>query len=391
MAATHSKPLVWAEVNLALLQKNLSIIRSYLGGHTKILGVVKSDAYGHGACAIGKFLATQGIDFLGVGRVEEGIELRKAGIEIPILVMGLSLTSDAETIVQYRLTPMVCDLQLADALQQYCNIYQSDLKIHIRIDTGRGGIGVLPEHFENLLLQIVTRKRLRIEGIFVHPVSAYQEDQKELQAEITAFNHCVACATANGVPISLVHVASSPGIIRFPEVNYAMVRTGTALLGLPSFKDQNMNGLEPVMQLKTRILKISSLSGLLSLGYTCRVNHAEPLKIAVLPIGYGDAPFLMYLRDGEVLVKGKRAHILGKPCMGHLLIDVTRIPDIAAADEVVVFGQQQDQYLSVAEQAEKSGVAAICCESLCMLEKQVKRIYSGEVSLPVDAEIRGRI
>lgn len=387
MPDTKSPPPVWAEIDLTILQKNLAVIRSYLGGHTKLLGVVKHDAYGHGARAIAKFLGANGIDFLGVGRVEEGIELRKAGIDTPILVMGPALAGDAQNIVRYRLTPTVCGLELADTLQQYCDACGSHLDIHLRIDTGRGGIGILPEHFESLLSKIVTKQRLRIEGLFAHLVSAYRGEHERLKAEIADFNRCVACAASNGVAIPLIHVLSSPGIVMVPEANFTMVRIGTALLGLPSFKGRNMNGLEPVMQFKTRILKISRLSGWVTLGYTCRIKQDEALKVAVLPIGYGDAPFLMFLKDGEVLVKGKRARILGKPCMGNLLIDVTGIPDIAVDDEVVVFGKQQDQVVSVAELAEKSGIDTICCESLCMLGKQVKRMYTDGTPLQIEAGV----
>ena len=374
MPVTAANPPVWAEINLTILQKNLAIIRSDLG-RAKLLAVVKHDAYGHGAREIAAFLTANGIDYLGVGRVEEGIELRKAGIGAPILVMGYSWADDAAAIVRHQLTPMVCDLDLADALQHFCKVYQSDLKIHIRVDTSRGGLGVLPEQFESLLLKILTRKRLRVEGIFTHLASAYRGEREWIAAEITAFLRCVACATSHDVPIPLVHASSSPGMMRVPEAHYSMVRIGTALLGLPSFRNQPMNGLEPIMQLKTRIQKISRLSGLLTLGYNCRVKQDGVLKVAVLPLGYGDAPFLMHLRDGEVLVKGGRARILAKPGMGNLLIDVTPIPDVAENDEVVIFGAQQGQAVSVAELAEKSAIDTTCCESLCMLGKQVKRLY----------------
>jgi alanine racemase len=375
MSIDNSKPLAWAEINLTLLQKNLNIIRSYLDGHTKLLGVVKHDAYGHGACAIAKFLAANGIDYLGVGRVAEGIELRQAGIATPILVMGLSFAGEAESIVRHQLTPTVCDPEFADALQQYCDVYQSNLKIHIRVDTGRGGIGVHPEHFESFLLQIIAKKRLRIEGIFTHLISAYRGERESVTTEIADFNRCVACAAANDVQIPLQHAASSPGILRVPEANFTMVRSGTALWGLPSFPGQKMDGLQPIMQLKSRILNISRLSGLAMLGYTCPVKLEGDLKVAVLPLGYGDASFLIYLKNGEVLVKGRRVRILGQPCMGHLLLDVTPFPEIAVGDETVVFGKQQGQSVSVTELAEKSGVTLQCCESLCMVGKQVTRLY----------------
>ncbi|MGD8400961.1 MAG: alanine racemase, partial [Bacillota bacterium] len=266
MPIVQSQPLVWAEINLTLLQKNLTLIRSYLGGHTKLLGVVKHDAYGHGACVIAKFLAENGIDYLGVGRVAEGVELREAGITLPILVMGLSLAGEAERIIRYQLTPTVGDREFADALQYACDVYQSDLPIHIRVDTSRSGIGVLPEHFESLLLQISAKKRLRVEGVFTHPVSTYQGEREWIKAEIDAFNRCVVRAVVHGISIPLQHVASSPGILRFPEAHFTMVRSGTALWGLPSFPNQKMDGLQPIMQLKTRILNIGRLSGLLTPG-----------------------------------------------------------------------------------------------------------------------------
>jgi alanine racemase len=378
MAVAQSYPLVWAEINLTLLQKNLAIIRSYLGGHTKLLGVVKHDAYGHGACVIAKFLAANGIDYLGVGRVAEGVELREAGITLPILVMGLSLAGEAERIVRYQLTPAVGDREFADALQHACDVYQNDLQIHIRVDTSRSGIGVLPDHFESLLLQINAKKRLRVEGVFTHPVSSYQEEREWMKAEIDAFNRCIVRAAVHGISIPLRHVASSPGILRFPEAHFTMVRSGTALWGLPSFPGQKMDGLQPIMQLKARILNISRLSGLLAPGYTCLVKRDGDLLAAVLPLGYGDAPFLMNLKNGEVLVRGRRARILGHPCMGHLLLDVTRIPKVAAGDEVVVFGRQQGQSVGVAELAEKADITLQRCESLCMLGKQITRFYVEE-------------
>jgi alanine racemase len=378
MPIAQSQPLVWTEINLTILQKNLAIIRSYLGGNTKLLGVVKHDAYGHGACVIAKFLAANGIDYLGVGRATEGLELRKAGITIPILVMGFSLAGEAERIVRYQLTPTVCDREFAAALQHACDMCQCDVKIHIRVDTSRSGIGVLPEHFESLLMQINANQRLRVEGIFTHPISIYQGERERIKAELDTFNRCVARAAAHGISIPLQHAVSSPGIFRIPQAHLTMVRSGTALWGLPSFPNQKMNGLQPIMQLKTIILNISRLSGLLTPGYTCPMKPDGDLLAAVLPLGYGDAPFLMDLKDGEVLVRGRRVRILGRPCMGHLLLDVTRIPQIAAGDEVVVFGRQRDRSVGVAELAEKSGIALQRCESLCMLGKQITRFYVGE-------------
>jgi alanine racemase len=378
MPIVQSQPLVWAEINLTLLQKNLAIIRSYLGGHTKLLGVVKHDAYGHGACVIAEFLAANGIDYLGVGRVAEGVELRQAGITIPILVMGFSLAGEAERIIRYQLTPTVGDREFADALQHACDVRQSNVKIHIRVDTSRSGIGVLPEHFESLLLQINANQRLRVEGVFTHPASIYQGRRKRIKAELDMFNRCIARATAHGISVPLQHAVSSPGIFRIPQAHMTMVRCGTALWGLPSFPNQKMNGLQPIMQLKTRILNIGRLSGLITPGYTCPVQRDGDMLAAVLPLGYGDAPFLMDLKDGEVLVRGRRVRILGQPCMGHLLLDVTGISKIAVGDEVVVFGRQRGRSVGVAELAEKAGIALQRCESLCMLGKQITRVYVGE-------------
>lgn len=366
---------VWAEIDLKALKKNVEFIRSLIDKDTKIMGVIKFNAYGHGAVEIGRVLLENGVHALGVAKAEEGIELRKAGIEDPILIMDMSFPEEAGEIVRYSLTPMVSSIELADALECCSSKEQKKTGIHIRVDTSMGNIGVQPADFKNFLKKIKMKKNLTIEGFFTHLVSVYRGDKEIIDTQMALFQELLFLLDEEEMSIPLIHASSSPGIFRLPEANFSMVRIGTSLYGLPSFKNQNLNGLEPVMQLKTRIVSLHSLQGIYSLGYTGSISINKYSKIAVIPVGYGDIPSLMFIKNGEVLVNGKIVPVLGKAFMGHMLIDVSRVPQADIGDEVVIFGRQLEQRITAEEIAEKSGAGVERCESICMFDRKIKRIY----------------
>ena len=369
---------LWSEINLSAINRNIQTIRKLININTKIMGVVKFDAYGHGAVEIGKSLVKNGIDALGVASTEEGIELRKAGIEAPILIMNMSLPDTAMEIIQYDLTPMVCSLNFVNELDTCSQKAQKKLGIHIRVDISDSNIGVKPEDFERFLKKVEKKKNLFVTGLFTHLISAYVGDIKVLVEEIKRFKQLLSFFNKESSDTMLVHALSSPGIFRLPEADFSMMRIGTSLFGLPSYKNQDMKDLEPVMQLKTRIIDICINGTQRHMEYTGVTAIKKNIRTGLIPVGYGYVPAFLFMRNGKVLVNGAKVSILGRAFMGHMIIDITQLPDVKIGDEVVIFGRQQDQYITVEEVAEKCGIDVEKCESICMMDRRIKHVYMEE-------------
>lgn len=370
---------VWAEIDLKTLKKNLRIIRSLISNTTKIMGVVKFDAYGHGAVNIGRVLVENGIDALGVASAEEGVQLRNSGIEAPILIMNKSLSEEVEEIVYYNLTPMVCSMDFAEELACCTQKTQKTLGVHVRVDTSDSNIGVKPKDFKGFVEKLKKKKNIYLNGIFTHIISAYTGDIRALEEEISLFKKTIAFFEQNSNYDLLIHAYSSPGIFKYSESQFPMIRTGTSLYGLPSFKHQDMKGLEPVMQLKSRIIDIHSNDSLKHMEYTGITELKGSVRTALVPVGYGYVPALIHMKDGNVLVNGVRVPVLGSAFMDHIIVDVSKLPNVKKGDEVVVFGRQSDQVISVQEVAEKCGISVERCESICLLNSKVKRVYVDSV------------
>jgi alanine racemase len=374
----------FAEIHLDAFRRNLGLVRTALGGKAKILAVVKADAYGHGAVPCARAALESGADQLGVGIIEEGIELRQHGITAPVLVLDSIFPNEIRDLIAHNLSVVVTTPSLATALSQ--EAAKTDGKIvglHIKIDTGMGRLGVLPDDFLPLLEHIRKCKNLVIEGVSTHFSSADDPDPDYTLKQLSRFNAILEAAKKAGASLPPAHCANSSALIKFPQTWLDLVRPGLILYGaLPSPALQpyaqrlfgnNNPLLLPVMHWKTRILQINRLpkGAFLSYGNTYRMTRDG--RIATLPIGYADGLSRRLSGKMQVLVHGRRSPQRGTICMDMCLVDVSHIPAAEVGDEVVIFGAQGGQTLTVEEVA--AWGETIPYEILCGVSKRVPRLH----------------
>ena len=361
----------WAEVNLDNLEYNFKKISSLLRPKTKILVTIKADAYGHGLIPVSKRLVASGVDFLGVASIDEGIKLRKAGIRIPILVLGLTLKKDIQPLFDFCLTPTICDEELALALDARARALNKKLALHIKVDTGMGRIGVLHDDAFALVKKVHKLKSIIIEGIFTHfPFADLNREFTDFQ--ISLFNKLVADLKKSGITIPLVHAANSIGLIDYKDSHFTMVRPGLVIYGLHPKEGLGIK-LKPVLSLKTRVIFIKQVPA----GYGISYGHAyitkRTTRIVTLPIGYGDGYPRNLSNLARVLIGGRRLCIAGRICMDQIMVDVGRQKP-KVGDEVVLIGRQGKQKITAEELAALSGT--IPYEIVCGLGSRIPRIYT---------------
>ena len=365
-----------AEIDLRAFRHNLQNLRNYLAPQTQIMAVVKADAYGHGAVPCARIAVASGADYLGAGVIEEGIELRKSGINTPILILGSIFANEVEDLVYYDLATILCNLPLAQALSKEGRKQNKIVSVHIKLDTGMNRLGVSPKYSTTLLDQIHNLPNLKVEGISTHFSSADNEDLSVTQVQIEKFR--TTLAKLKNVPI--VHCANTSALLRIPESHFNMVRPGLILYGsLPSpslnkVLSQKENHFQPVMQWKSQIILIKPIAKGQPISYSGSFTTRQNSLVATLPIGYADGLHRSLSNKIDVLIRGKRAPQIGNICMDMTLIDVTKIQGVAEGDEVVLFGEQEGQVIQVEEMAIKG--ETIPYEILCNVGKRVPRIYN---------------
>ncbi|MDD5477618.1 MAG: alanine racemase [Candidatus Omnitrophica bacterium] len=360
----------WAEVNLNNLEHNFREVKSLLGSRTKILVTVKADAYGHGLIPVAKRLSACGVDYLGVASIDEGIKLRKAGVKTPILLLGLILKKDIRPLFTYCLTPTVCDKEMASAINAKAAKLKKKINLHIKVDTGMGRIGVLPDGAFKLVKDIHQLKNIAIEGIFTHFAFA-DLDRKFTDYQINLFEKLVSDLEKSGIAIPLVHAANSIGLIDYKDSHFTMVRPGLVIYGLHPKEGLRIN-LKPVLSLKTRIVFIKQVPQGTGISYGRTYITKRPTRIITLPIGYGDGYPRNLSNLAWLLIGGRRFRIAGRICMDQIMVDVGNFkPKIG--DEVVLIGQQGRQKITAEELARLSGT--ISYEIVCGLGSRIPRIY----------------
>ena len=379
-----------AEIDLDAFRHHLRTIKSLVDPGA-MMAVVKADAYGHGAVPCAKAALEADADCLGVGILQEGIELRESGITAPILVLGGVFPNEIGDLIHHGLATSLSTNALANAINSEAERQGKTVGIHIKIDTGMGRLGVQPEDFACLLESVIHYKNLQIEGIFTHLASADEEDPATTRRQLSCFNKALEelqagklSAPLNQTGPLLIHSANTAGLLRFPESRYNMVRPGISLFGsLPSpvlnpildqqVKEKKLDPLRPVMRWKTRLLQVQNLRKGMAVSYGGRYVTERDSRIATLPLGYADGLSRRLSNNMEVLVKGKRVRQVGTICMDMCLIDVTAVPAVEAGEEAVIFGHQGDAVITVEELAKRC--ETIPYEILCAVGKRVPRIY----------------
>lgn len=362
----------WAEVNLKNLEHNFKEIKSRLRPETKILVTVKADAYGHGLIPVSKRLAANGADFLGAASIDEGIRLRKAGIKTPILILSLILKKDIQPLFSYDLIPTVCDEELASALNRKASARNKPIRLHIKVDTGMGRIGVSHDNAFRLVKKIHKLKFIIIDGIFTHFPFA-DINRKFTVFQINLFNKLVSDLKKSGIVIPLVHAANSIGLIDYRDSHFTMVRPGLVIYGLYPKQGLKIN-LKPVLSLKTRVIFIKQVPAGYGISYGHTYITKRRTRIATLPIGYGDGYPRNLSNLAWLLIGGRRLRVSGRICMDQIMVDVGA-QKLKIGDEVVLIGNQGKQKITAEELARLA--KTIPYEIVCGLGSRIPRIYIG--------------
>lgn len=338
------------------------------------MAVVKADAYGHGAIEVSQTLLGEGVERLGVFSLSEGLRLREAQISAPILILGPSLPEDTETIIEHNLTPCIFTMEMAQALSKTAAARGKRVKIHIKVNTGMWRIGVWAGEATQFIKEIFGLKNLELEGIFSHLATAYCPDKTYSYEQFELFCGVINRLKGEGIHIPIRHIASSAAILDLPEMDLDMVRPGIALYGLyPSRTASRQVKLLPVMEFKTRVVYLERVPKGSGISYGRTYIAPRDLLVAVLPVGYANGYMRILSGKAEVLVRGRRARVIGTICMDYSLVDVSHIEGVGVDDEVVLFGEQSGERIDVEELAELC--ETINYEIVCSVGSRVPRVY----------------
>lgn len=361
------------EVDLGALEFNYRQIKKRIPEGVKVLAVVKADAYGHGAIPVSLRLEKSGVEYLGVAIPEEGVELRKGGVKAPILVLGGIFGGEVDQIFRFRLTPVIFRKDSLKILSREAEKRGKRVKVHLKVDTGMGRLGVPLNLWPDFLKEVRRFPRIEIEGILSH-FSMMDEEKDFTQDQWRAFQRAVATAQELGISSQYFHMASSATLTAFPAYSARLVRPGIMLYGsYPSPAFQSLVPLKPVMTLKTRIHFLKRVPPGTRISYGGTFTTKRESLVATLPIGYADGYSRHLSNHGEVLIHGKRAPVVGKVCMDFIMVDVTDIPRVSVGDEVILMGKQGKEQITPEEIAEK--INSISYDVLCSIGKRVPRIY----------------
>jgi len=361
----------WAEVNLDNLEHNFNQIKKLLARQTKIMVCVKADAYGHGLIPVAKKLKHNcGADYLGVASIDEGIKLRQAKLNLPILILGSILKKDIGPLFRYNLTPTVCTLELALALNNMAKAKSKAIKIHIKVDTGMGRLGVLYKDAPKFINKVSKLKFINIEGVFTHFPCADTNRDFTLR-QIKSFQHLISELKKENINIPLVHAANSMGIIGYRKSHFNMVRPGLAIYGLYPKEGLDIK-LKPVLTLKTKVIYSKRVPAGYGISYGHTYFTKKDTTIVTLPIGYGDGYPRNLSNRAPVLIRGERFKISGRVCMDQIMVDVGNT-GVKLGDEAVLIGSQGENKITAEELATLS--ETIPYEIVCGLGNRIPRIY----------------
>ncbi|MFN2185145.1 MAG: alanine racemase, partial [Anaerolineae bacterium] len=345
----------WLEVDLEAIAHNVRRVVEIVGPGVKVLAVLKADGYGHGAVRVARTALNNGAYCLGVASINEGLVLRKAGISAPILVLGFTPAWQARELVLNGLSATVFDMDVAQALSRAAEQLDSQVRVQVKVDTGMGRLGLLPDDVIPFVLALRSLPNLVIEGIFTH-FSVADSDPAYTRWQADRFRQVLQALEEEGIELSLIHAANSAAILSLPESHFTMVRLGIAMYGLhPSSQVRCPPDFRPALSFKTEVAQVKLLAPGSFVSYGNAYQTTDWQRIAVIPVGYADGFRRAPRHWGEVLVRGQRAPIVGRVCMDQTMIDVTAIADVRQGDEVVLIGEQGGETITAEDVAERLG------------------------------------
>ena len=371
----QNQGLAWLEIDLDAVGHNVSMIKEVVGKNCEIMAIVKANAYGHDAVEVSRVALEGGATRLGVALLEEGIVLRRAGFDCPILILGLTPKDQIGSLISYDLTPTVCDLPMAESLSQAAIKNKKTAKVHLDIDTGMRRLGIQPGEALDFARKIKEMKNIEIEGLYTHFAAADEKDKSYTELQFAEYKRVVDELEKGDLNIPLKHVANSAAIFDLPYTHLDMVRLGITMYGLfPSAEIERKVNLKPAAKFKTKIIFIKKVPAGKSIGYGRAYTTTRETIVATLPVGYADGYPRLLSGKGEVLVRGKRTPTIGRICMDLCMIDVTDIAGVQVGDEVVLWGEQGGEVIPVEEIAEKAGT--INYEIICLVDKaRVSKVF----------------
>jgi len=367
----------WAEVKISGLGYNYYAMKALLPEGCRFMGLMKADAYGHGAVEVARYLEILHCDYLAVACLDEAQELRDAGNKLPILILGATPAEFTEKLVQLGVAQTVVDLEAAKAYSEALEKLGAKLTVHIKLETGMGRTGFEVKNGDvSEVVEALRLRNLEPEGIYTHLAASDELSKEEYtRNQFRCFMDAIEkIESLSGVHFLIRHCANSGGVVNYPEMYLDMVRPGIALYGLyPGENNGVIKRLTPVMELKSRIVAVTEHGAGDCISYGCTYTADRKVRLAVLPIGYADGLHRVLSGRMDVLIHGQRCHQVGRICMDMCMVDVTEVPNVKAGDIATVFGHDGREAISVNELAEKAGT--ISYEILCDISQRVPRVY----------------
>lgn len=366
---------VYASVDLDAVEDNMKAMAANLTEGTAMMGVVKTDGYGHGAVPVAKAIAPY-VEAYAVATVEEAVNLRRHGITKPILILGVTHERHNEELIRHEIRSALFQRSQALSLARSAKALGRPAYVHLALDTGMSRIGMtVCEESADLAAEICSLEGIRVEGIFTHFARADETDKTSARKQLEEYLHFIEMLERRGVHIPIKHISNSAGIVDMKEANCDMVRAGISIYGLyPSdevAKDQVL--LRPAMELKSCVTYIKTISQGTAVSYGGTFVASGPMVVATVPVGYGDGYPRSLSGKGRVLIRGKSAPILGRVCMDQMMVDITEIPEAREDDEVTLIGRDGQEQITVEELAHLGG--EFHYEIICDIGKRVPRVY----------------
>lgn len=368
----------WAEVDLSAIASNMKQLRRAAAPGARIMGVVKANAYGHGAVPVSNAVLRNGADYLGVAILDEARELRQAGITAPILILGYTPCEQAEEAVNLDITQTVYSWEGAHAISQAAVKLKKQAKIHIKVDTGMGRLGFPAD--ESSVAEIIKAAALpgiAVEGIMTHFSVADTADKEYTYHQYALFSEVISQLRKRGFPDVIKHAANSAALIDLPGVHLDMVRAGISVYGLyPSQEVQKGNlDLKPALSLKARVAYVKTVPADTSISYGRTFVTKGETRIATIPVGYADGYSRLLSNKAHALAHGARVPVIGIVCMDQLIIDISEVPEVRVGDTVTLIGREGEQSVTADELADLIGT--INYEIVCMISSRIPRLYVG--------------
>jgi len=369
---------VQANVDLNAIQHNLLEVRKKLPPNTKLMVIIKADAYGHGAVPLAQAIGDSGkIDAYGVAIIEEAVELREVGIEKPILILGYTPKEQYDLVVKYEVAQTVFQFEMAEALSEEAKRQDKTAIIHIKLDTGMSRIG-FADTIESIeeIKRIMKLPNIKVEGLFSHFACADETDQTATIKQLQRYVKFIELLEKENIFIPIKHFANSAGIIEFPNTYFNMVRCGIVTYGLyPSecVRKEEIK-LIPAMELKTHVVDVKDVEAGVGISYGATFVTKRSTRVATIPVGYADGYSRNLSNNGKVIIHGQYAPIIGRICMDQFMVDVTDIEEVKQGDSVTLLGRDNDAFISAEELAQWSH--SFNYELICTVGKRIPRVYT---------------